>query len=536
MQQPINEQQRYTSTLFQVFSLAKSAQSTQLAPQSIKVKAIRIIKADGTHNLRLHVENNGTLEPPLEFPMDKRRLRIPEIVNYSYPFNPIDIHEIIVNLMDNMLSIPTINEFNSIGWHYDKNGNVDYWKSAIGIDLQGKPLVKDIYAPYPSYAGNLQENIKYINDYITTPKRGEVAQAIILYGFSAVLAGYLHKNLLLSLSGGSSRGKTIISKLIISLFAEPENEKLSTTFNVTVNKMAERLNGINGAATLIDDLSLAPSNVKKDIDGMVYVLESGKEKERMRTKSFDRDPATWNTTIIFSAEEPLLGLCNQEHEGGVGRLMELNIALNDLFFNADEANQISELSHKHYGLLADEFVKRLISNNILNSLTNLYEQEKKRVRGNYSGPLARMAENVAIITLCGTLLNQLFPFQFKTNDIEKYLMSTAKENLESFRISQKGNVIKNIIYPYLIAKARQLCPNENGNFTDHVVISSKITNMLLAEIQEKHGYKPIDVKRVLKDEGYLHTNDATFSYTGTINGKSFRGIYLYDKTKGDPAT
>lgn len=313
---------------------------------------------------------------------------------------------------------------------------------------------------------------------------------------------------------------------MISLFAEPVNGKLSTTFNVTVNKMAERLNGINGAATLIDDLSLAPANVKNDIDGMVYVLESGKEKERMRTKSFDRDPSTWHTTIIFSAEEPILSLCNQEHEGGVGRLMELNISPNDLFFNAAEANQINQLSHKHYGLLADEFVKRLISNNILNSLINLYEQEKKRVRGNYAGPLARMAENVAIITLCGTLLNQLLSFQFNTIDVEKYLMSTAIDSLENFRISQKENVIIETIYPELIKQARQLCPDENKNFTNHVVISSKVTKILLTQIQKDHGYKPIDVKRVLKDEGYLYANDGPYSYTGTINGKSFRGLYL----------
>lgn len=130
-------------------------------------------------------------------------------------FNPIEISEIIRDIKKNFLelpSIPTLDAFNKIGWHYDNNGNAVYWKSAIGVDLQGKALVKDIYAPYPSYAGNLQANIDYINNYISN--HGPAAQSIVLYGFSAVLAGYLHrqpdKNLLLNLSGKSSRGKTTI--------------------------------------------------------------------------------------------------------------------------------------------------------------------------------------------------------------------------------------------------------------------------------------------------------------------------------------
>lgn len=521
MKQPAQEYQKYANLLTDVFSDPNS---------TAKVKAIRIRQADGTYNLRLHVENNGVLEKPLEFPMDKLRTEILKIVNYSVPFSGIEIQNIIVGIKNEFLKmspIPTLSAFNGIGWEYDSNGNATVWKSATSIDVQGNILPKDIYASYPSYDGNLSQNVTFIKDYIS--RHGAVAQSILLYGFSAVLAGYFHKTLLLSLSGKSSRGKTTISKLLISLFAEPENEKLSTNFNVTLNKMTERLNGINGAAVIIDDLSLANPAVKKDIDGMIYVLESGKEKERMKTKSFDRDPAKWNTTIIFSAEEALLALCNPEKEGAMGRLMELNISPDDLFSDATEANAITALSHKHYGLLADKFVNMLISSNTLSNLNNLYEQESMCVKKGYSQVMARIAENVAIVTLCGKLLNQFFSFSFNVDEVEKYLMSTAKEDLENFRISQKDNVIMKSIYPKLIDYAKEVCPNENQNSTDHVVISSKATKIFLTEIQKDMGYKPIDVKRALKDGGVLKANDGSFGYTTTINGKSFRGLCLYIK-------
>ena len=52
---------------------------------------------------------------------------------------------------------------------------------------------------------------------------------------------------------------------------------------------------------------------------------------------------------------------------------------------------------------------------------------------------------------------------------------------------------------------------------------------MLTQLQRDLGYKPIKVKRALKEGGVLHSNDGPYSYVGTINGKSFRGLYLYIK-------
>lgn len=338
----------------------------------VHVKAIRVLTKKGIYLVRLHVEAQGKLEPPLEFTMAEMRTKIMKIKNYSVAFDGIEIAEIIdhINSFIKETTAPVLEVTNCIGWQRDKDGMISSWKSAASFDLQGTPIVKDIYRSYPSCAGSLDENIRYINEYSST--HSVVSQSVLLYGFAAVLAGYFDKCLLLSLSGKSSRGKTILSKLVVSLFGEPENAKLGTTFNATLNKMAERLDGLYGCAVMIDDLSVAPVSVKRDLDNMVYVLETGKEKERMRTKSFDRDAAQWATTIIFSAEEPILGLCNPEKEGAVGRLMELNISADDFFDSAEEANKIVNLSHKHYGLLADEFVRRLISNNVIDHLHERY--------------------------------------------------------------------------------------------------------------------------------------------------------------------
>ena len=437
-------------------------------------------------------------DKPLEFPIDEMRTKITKIKNYSVSFNGIEIAEIIstVNssIQEDKLSV--LDAYHKIGWQVN-NGDITGWKSAASFDMQGNQTVKDICAPYPAPSGDLEQNISFLKNYLST--HSVIAQAILLYGLSAVLAGYFGKCLLLSVAGKSSRGKTTLAKFIISLFADPNNQKLSTTFNVTLNKMTERLDGINGTAVLIDDLSLAPDSVKKSIDSMIYILDSGKEKERINTKTFDRKPATWATTIILSAEEPLLELCDPEKEGTVGRLMELTISPDDLFNSAEDATNTTAVFSKHYGLVADEFVRRLITEDKLNKLPALYEKEIQSVRKDYSGPMARMAENVAMVTLTGRLFNEFFDPLFRVDEIQEYLMSVEKDNLENSRLLQRENIIMSKIYPDLIAYGKEACAEENKNFSDRVVISSKAMKEILSDIQKQYGYKPKQVKQALKD-------------------------------------
>ena len=519
----MTEKEKYVQCLTTVFTR-----------DNVQVMLVRIAEPDGTYKLRLHVQNDDKLESPLEFSTDEMRTKILKIKNYSVPFDGIEIAEIITNinssLRENKCQI--IDRSHNLGWQI-KDHTIVGWKSAASFDMQGNPTVKDIYGFYPSYSGDLNENIKELQTYIST--HGAAAQSILLYGFSAILFGYFNKSLLLSIAGKSSRGKTTLARFIVSLFGNPDNEKLNTTFNVTLNKMSERLDNIYGTAVLIDDLSLAPYSVKKDLESMIYILESGKEKDRVKTKSFSRDPAKWATTIIFSAEESILSQCDPEKEGIVGRLMELNISSNDLFDNAEDATSIAALSQKHYGLLADEFVKRLLVKDKLSQLPALYDQKVSAVRNDYSGPMARISENVSLVLLTGDLLKELLDLPFDLQNIQNYLMCAAQENLENFRMGQKQNIILSKIYPELLEYGRKVCPLENQKFTDRVVISSKFMKAMLSEIQSEFGYKPSQVKQALKDGGVLLTNDSQYSYTATINGQSFRGTCLLIKNHNEVA-
>lgn len=515
----VSERENYLNALETIYTRPIDDKNTD----DIIVKAIRVNSKDGTQAIRLHVEVNGKLNAPIEFQMDQLRRNTFKLNNYGVTFDGIELIQILDKIQ--ALKGNVIDGHGKIGWQINDAGMVSGWTCATAFNMSGERVVKDIYSNNSiTCIGNLDDNLQWIKDYLS--RHGPVCHATFLYGIAGILAGYMNKTLLLSLAGDSSRGKTTMAKFVLSLFGGTNDSKISTTFNVTLNKMSERLDGIRGVAVLIDDLSNAPDSVMRSIDTMIYVLEGGREKERIKTRNFDRDPATWATTIIFSAEKSILSLCNPNQEGTVGRLMELNVSPQDYFVDAKESNQIMELCQKYHGLIADEFVRRFISSGLIDSLSIRYAEEKGLVRETHSGPLARMAENIAYVTLAGKLFNELFDFDLDISEIKTLLIKTAEDNLENFRILQDKTVIVQKIYPILIEYAKVACIQVNPNPTDHVIIPSKAMKLMYTRFQQDFRLKPSEIKRALKDAGLLLANDGPYSYISTVNGKTIRSLCL----------
>lgn len=532
------EVKRYRDALTTIFAREVTNANGEVTG-GVYVKAIRVQMADGTEEVRLHVEDGGELKPPVQFKMDELRAKILKIKNYSASFNGLDIQEIINGLRDKKDGMNIIGEQKKLGWQRDREGHVTGWLCSSALDMEGNEIAKDIFGNSPYGSGDVTENISFVKGYLNM---GVARQAVFLYGLAAVVAGYMGKTLLINLCGKSSFGKTTVSKLVISLFAEPNNDRLCKTFNMTVNKLAENLDGLFGVAVLVDDLSLLPPSVKRNQDNMVYVLESGKEKERMKVKQFDREPAAWNTTIVMSSEESILMDCDPEKEGAIGRLMELDIFEKDLFNNADEADKVKKQYGETYGLFADYFVKKLITSGKLNVLPSLYEKEAKRVREGKSDVMARVAENIAYITLTASLLKETMGIDIAPAPVKDYLLKTAEDKLESIRVMQKDEKIMRVIYPRIIDVGRQAI-NFNREDSHELFIPSEVMKGLYQLFQSEYGYKPIEIKRGLKAAEVLKANDGPYGYTTTVNGKSKRGVcllikkeHLADSTEGETET
>lgn len=116
----MTEQERYLEQLTTVYSR-----------DTVQVKIVRILNQDGTYKLRIHVESNGQLEPPLEFPMDELRTKILKIKNYSAHFSGIEIAEIISKIQKATQAdkVAVIEGFHGLGWQI-RNGEITGWKSA----------------------------------------------------------------------------------------------------------------------------------------------------------------------------------------------------------------------------------------------------------------------------------------------------------------------------------------------------------------------------------------------------------------------
>ena len=135
--------------------------------------------------------------------------------------------------------------------------------------------------------------------------------------------------------------------------------------------------------------------------------------------------------------------------------------------------------------------------------------------------------------------------EYPTNAFSKEIKASFKDDAEPRQVTIAGRIMSRRIMGkasfmelqdsegriQIYISRDDICPDENKNHPERIVISSKFMKEVYTDIQKQHGYKPRQVKQALKDAGVLYANDGPYSYSGTINGKSFRGIYLYTQSK-----
>ena len=101
----------------------------------VQVKAIRLKKKDGTYMIRLHVEKNGKIEPPLDLALDELRSKITKLKNYSVAFNAVELAEIAQKITEFISdgNAPVLTISNVYGFQRDDNKAIVSWRSMESI-------------------------------------------------------------------------------------------------------------------------------------------------------------------------------------------------------------------------------------------------------------------------------------------------------------------------------------------------------------------------------------------------------------------
>lgn len=283
-----------------------------------------------------------------------------------------------------------------------------------------------------SYAGTLKIEPKGRFDtwlkMIKENVLGTKMEVILASSLAAVLFDYVHdvfptENLIISLYGGSSSGKSTALNLAVSTGALPTTTEnsLLLTFLDTENAIMKRL--VSGYPIGIDEATI----LKKDITRLLYAMSNGKERSRL-TKNLDMaDSSEFHTTIFTSSEISLFSLADS-NEGLRVRVLELSEVWTK---SKDSADEIKRVTKNHYGHAVPRLAEYLLKQGkdrvarLCSAWTEKFLDFGERENGNVL--YERLAKKIGIILATAELSETVFGICF---DIEA-LMKVFSDQMQS---------------------------------------------------------------------------------------------------------
>ena len=256
-------------------------------------------------------------------------------------------------------------------------------------------------------------------------------EVAVTLGLSACVVGYIRlhtsvSNLICSIHGKTTTGKTTAAKLAISMGGNPycgdDKISLAGTCSTTANAMYGQLRGNHGYPMLFDELGSISKST--DIEQMLYCIAEGEDKKRM-TKSGDiRLLEKWSTTIIFTSEYPIF---TSDVQSGLN-VRVLNLADVEWTKNAKQARNIELFSKAFAGLGIDILADYIVNN--ASGIYQSYESYVSEISDNLkvdSSLKVRTSKPIAILKLTAELASKAFGVQFNVDEIVQFIVNAVEK-------------------------------------------------------------------------------------------------------------
>lgn len=156
---------------------------------------------------------------------------------------------------------------------------------------------------------------------------------------------------ILNLWGDTGKGKTVAIMLAASIWANPGGNEFVTDPKSTVTALELRLDFLNNLPMLIDDMAQLKDKYSGDFSELVYMLCSGKGKDRANATLGLNKSTTWRNVILTNGEHSLVTETMQG--GAVNRIIDVGMDDGYLFENG---NQVVETIKANYGFAGRMFI------------------------------------------------------------------------------------------------------------------------------------------------------------------------------------
>lgn len=156
---------------------------------------------------------------------------------------------------------------------------------------------------------------------------------------------------LLNLWGDTGKGKTVAMMLATSVWANPGGNEYMTDPKATVTALELRLDFLNNMPMLIDDMAQLKDKYGGDFSELVYMLCSGKGKDRANASLGLNKSTTWKNVILTNGEHSLVTETMQG--GAINRIIDVEIEEGYIFKNG---NYVVETIKQNFGFCGPRFI------------------------------------------------------------------------------------------------------------------------------------------------------------------------------------
>jgi hypothetical protein len=274
----------------------------------------------------------------------------------------------IVSLADYGISVTSETAKALVGYLSDiENFNINLIKiqvstSKLGwIDKQFMPYGADIIFDNETRFKTTFESIKECGDIniwinlikkVRKTKRFEAKIYLVGALASALIEPLNALPFIINLWGDTGKGKTVAMMLAASVWAYPGESDYVTDPKSTVTALELRLDFLNNFPMLIDDMAQLKDKFGGDFSELVYMLCSGKGKDRANANLGLNKSTTWRNVILTNGEHSLVTETMQG--GAINRIIDVEMSEGYIFPNG---NEVVEIIKQNYGFCGKKFIE-----------------------------------------------------------------------------------------------------------------------------------------------------------------------------------
>lgn len=244
----------------------------------------------------------------------------------------------------NIYSINTQISTSKLGWI-----NGEYMPYGNDIIFDNETKFKAVYESIHEY-GNEDVWMNLMKD-IRKTERFEPKIYLIGSLASALLEPLNALPFIINLWGDTGKGKTVAIMLAASVWAYPGGNDYITDPKSTVTALELRMDFLNNFPMLIDDMAQLKEKYSGDFSELVYMLCSGKGKDRANPTLGLNKSTTWKNAILTNGEHSLVTETMQG--GAVNRIIDVEMEEGYIFRNG---NEVVETIKQNYGFCGKKFI------------------------------------------------------------------------------------------------------------------------------------------------------------------------------------